>query len=117
LRQLSERWFDLGVPWGPAGSVGFELASGWLVTTTASDLDIAIRASNPITVEHARFLWDRAKGLEARVDVRVETSSCGFSLEEFACASSGRILLRYPNGARLGHDPWQEQSSAAGNAL
>jgi phosphoribosyl-dephospho-CoA transferase len=110
LQEMSERWADLTLPWGPGGSVGFELASGRKVTTQASDLDLVIRAGNKIDVEEARFLLARTFGLEAKVDVRVETPVCGFSLEEYVSASSAKILLRYPDGARLGEDPWQEDA-------
>jgi hypothetical protein len=59
-----------------------------------------------MVVEQARFLWDRVTGLQTKVDVRVETSECGFSLEEYVRTSSSRILLRYPEGPRFGDDPW-----------
>jgi phosphoribosyl-dephospho-CoA transferase len=106
LREVIERWQGLTLPWGPTGSVGFELATRHQVTTEASDLDLAIRAMNQIDTERASFLWDRLAGLQAKVDVRVETPVCSFSLEEYAHASSERILLRYPDGLRLGDDPW-----------
>jgi phosphoribosyl-dephospho-CoA transferase len=107
---MSERWADLSLPWGPGGSVGFELASGRKVTTGASDLDLVIRAAEQFGVDEARFLLDRTIGLEAKVDVRVETPVCGFSLEEYVSASFARILLRYPGGVRLGDDPWQVEA-------
>jgi phosphoribosyl-dephospho-CoA transferase len=108
VEEMTERWTDLALPWGPGGSVGFELASGRKVTTETSDLDLVIRAQRRITVEDARFLLDRTHGLEAKVDVRVETPACGFALEEYASAS--KILLRYADGVRLGEDPWQEEA-------
>ena len=114
LQQVIERWRDLTLPWGPTGSVGFELASGRQVTTEVSDLDIAVRAPQRIVVEQARSLWDRVTGLQTKVDVRVETPECGFSLEEYACSSSSRssrILLRCPDGSRFGNDPWRESSN------
>ena len=111
LQQVIDRWRDLTLPWGPTGSVGFELATGSQVTSEASDLDIAIRAPARITVERARALWQRVVGLQTRVDIRVETPVCGFSLQEYACTSSTRILLHYPDGERLGNDPWSEWSN------
>jgi phosphoribosyl-dephospho-CoA transferase len=111
LQVVIERWWDFTLPWGPTGSVGFELATGSLVTTETSDLDIAIRAPQRIVVEQARSLWDRVTGLQTRVDVRVETPECGFSLEEYVRTSSGRILLRYPEGPTFGDDPWNERPS------
>jgi phosphoribosyl-dephospho-CoA transferase len=110
LQEMSERWADLTLPWGPGGSVGFERASGRKVTTEASDLDLVIRAREKIDLAEARFLLDRTVGLEAKVDVRVETPVCGFSLEEYVSACSAKILLRYPGGVRLGQDPWQEEA-------
>ena len=110
LQQMKDRWADLTLPWGPAGSVGFELASGRKVTTEASDLDLVIRARQPIAHEQARSLLDLTLGLEAKIDVRVETPVCGFSLEEYVLASSAKILLRYPDGVRLGEDPWREEA-------
>ena len=109
LRQMDERWRHLTFAWGPGGSVAFELASGQLSTNDSSDLDLIIRAPVRITRERARSLWDCTQGLTVRIDVRVETPHCGFSLEEYACGSSGRILLRYPDGPELGADPWSEQ--------
>ena len=106
LQQVIESWRDLTLPWGPTGSVGFELATGCPVSTETSDLDIAIWAPQRIVVAQARILWDRVTGLQTKVDVRVETSECGFSLEEYVRTSSSRILLRYPEGPRFGDDPW-----------
>ena len=109
LRQVDERWCHLTFPWGPAGSVGFELATGQFSTNDSSDLDLIIRAPAPISRERARSLWERTHGLAVRVDVRVETPCCGFSLEEYASRSLEPILLRYPDGPKLSADPWSEQ--------
>lgn len=105
LKQLIELWRDFSLPWGPIGSVGFELATGCPVTNGRSDLDIAIRTDERISVEQARWLWERTTGLQAKLDIRVETPGCGFSLQEYASASSA-MLLRYPDGVRIGLDPW-----------
>ena len=115
LREVIESWRDLSLPWGPTGSVGFELATGHPVTTEASDLDLAVRATNRIDTERALFLWDRLAGLQVKVDVRVETPICGFSLDEYAHASSARILLRYPDRLRLGDDPWLLMTAGQSN--
>jgi phosphoribosyl-dephospho-CoA transferase len=107
-----ERWRDLSLPWGPAGSAGFELATGRQVTSETSDLDLVIRAPFRIPVEQARSLWHRVTGLQVKVDARVETPECGFALEEYASSIStrnSRILLRYPDGSRFGDDPWRER--------
>lgn len=108
LQQLIERWRGLTLPWGPTGSVGFELATGWPVTTSSSDLDVAIRANVRISLEQAR-LFECATGLETKVDIRVETPVCGFSLEEFAGRGPAAILLRVPRGIVLAKDPWSDE--------
>jgi phosphoribosyl-dephospho-CoA transferase len=106
LREVLERWRDLSLQWGPTGSVGFELATGSRATTEGSDLDIAIDAPFRMTKEKAFSLCHSVIGLQVKVDVRVETPKCGFSLQEYACTSSARMLLHYSDGVRLGSDPW-----------
>jgi phosphoribosyl-dephospho-CoA transferase len=109
LELLQARWIDLDCPWGPGGSVGFELATGMNVAKAESDLDIVIRAARPITIEEANFLCAQATDLPAIVDIRVETPICGFSLKEYARAGRKEILLRMPNGPVLGSDPWRNE--------
>jgi phosphoribosyl-dephospho-CoA transferase len=107
LGEVVKKWRGVPFLWGPTGGVGFELATGRAVTTEASDLDLAIRAPSPIGVEQARRLWNRVSKLRTKVDVRVETPLCGFSLEEYACASPAPILLRFPDAPRMGDHPWR----------
>lgn len=92
--------------WGPAGSVGFELATGDPVTTDESDLDLVLYAPKPVDLTMARDLWLALAAAPAKVDVRIETPRCGFSLEEYARAESKEILIRAPAGHRLVEDPW-----------
>jgi phosphoribosyl-dephospho-CoA transferase len=106
LPEMCGRWADLKSPWGPTGSVGFELATGRPVTTETSDLDLLIRAPQRIALEEARVLFNCTRGLETRVDVRVETPMCEFSLQEYVAAAYAQILLRHFDGVRLGDDPW-----------
>jgi phosphoribosyl-dephospho-CoA transferase len=110
LQVLKDRWMDLDHPWGPGGSVGFELATGRHVVKPESDLDIVIHAEGKITREDARSLYARTINLPVAVDIRVETRACGFSLTEYATAGSARILLRTPDGLELGSDPWRYES-------
>jgi phosphoribosyl-dephospho-CoA transferase len=109
LEKVIARWQDLTLMWGPTGSVGFELASGYRVTTPRSDLDIAIRAPERLSVELARSLWQRVMGLRPKVDVRIESSECGFALEEYVRRPSTGILLHCPDGARVADDPWGQR--------
>jgi phosphoribosyl-dephospho-CoA transferase len=109
LNVLKDRWTDLDLPWGPGGSVGFELATGTHVVKPESDLDIVLYAERRMTAEEAKSLCDRAMDLPAVVDIRVETPACGFSLIEYAQTESSSILLRTPSGHLLGDDPWSDK--------
>jgi len=109
LALLKDRWRDLDRPWGPGGSVGFELATGSHVARLGSDLDIVIYAENRMMADEANSLCARAMNLPVTVDIRVETPVCGFSLREFASESPAAILMRAPNGIMLGADPWDDE--------
>jgi phosphoribosyl-dephospho-CoA transferase len=109
LRLLAERWADLDRPWGPGGSIGFELATDRHVARAESDLDVVIYADTPMEVAEARRLSDlTSNGFPTAVDVRVETPVCGFSLIEYATRSPSPILLRVVSAVVLGTDPWSQ---------
>jgi phosphoribosyl-dephospho-CoA transferase len=101
-RQLGGSKLD----WGPVGSVGFELASGRQVITATSDLDLTLFAPTRFTQATARDLWSLMSAAPAKVDVRVETPYCGFSLEEFAREGTEQVLVRLPASRQLAADPW-----------
>jgi phosphoribosyl-dephospho-CoA transferase len=105
LAILENEWSDLPMQWGPGGSVGYELATGVPMVSRASDLDIAIGALRPIERDTARTLLATTLALPGPVDVRVETSACGFSLREYA-AGATKLLVRTSAGGRLVQDPW-----------
>jgi phosphoribosyl-dephospho-CoA transferase len=106
LALVEKELAEIDLSWGPVGSVGFELATGDRVTTETSDLDLALFASQRITRPIARDLWDTLSSLPAKVDVRVETPCCGFSLEEYALRRSAKTMVRTPDGQQLVEDPW-----------
>src|SRR5580698_779077 len=82
--------------WGPVGSVGFEIATGQQVVTAASDLDLALFAPTRFTRSIARDLWSLMSAAPVKLDVRVETPHCGFSLEEYAREGTEQVLVRLP---------------------
>jgi phosphoribosyl-dephospho-CoA transferase len=92
--------------WGPVGSVGFELATGKQVVTATSDLDLALFAQKRFTRDAAHDLWGVMSAAPAKVDVRVETPYCGFSLEEYAREGTEQVLVRLPASRKLAEDPW-----------
>ena len=101
--------------WGPAGSVGFELASGVLSVSAQSDLDLVLDATEPIEVRDAAALFTALERLSARVDVLLETPLGAVALSEYASGKRA-MLLRTPSGARLVADPWHT-SWAAGETV
>jgi phosphoribosyl-dephospho-CoA transferase len=108
LQSLLNAWQSFTYPWGPAGSLGFEIATGRQTTTLQSDLDVVIYADNPLPRRDAQRLLTSANDLEVSVDIRIETPMCGFSLTEYATSPTKTILLRTCNGPILGTNPWEE---------
>ncbi|MGL4965239.1 MAG: malonate decarboxylase holo-ACP synthase [Inquilinus sp.] len=93
-----------GSDWGPAGSVGFELATGQPTANSDSDLDIVLRASSRVGSGEAGRLLTALATLPIRVDVVVETPLGACSLAEIAAGSS--VVVKTPTGPRLVRDPW-----------
>ncbi len=109
LDAVDELFASLGVAWGPTGSVGFELATGVATATTASDLDVVVRAPEPWPLEDAREIADDLGRLPARVDVQLDAPAGAVMLAEYA--RGGRVLLRTPDGPRLVYDPWRKAAT------
>ena len=109
----NQTWQAFPQPWGPGGSVGFELATGRDTATPQSDLDVVIYADERLSAQEARRLHAATQHLPAIVDVRVETPVCGFSLTEYASQTPAPILLRTASGALLGVDPWDGAPAAS----
>ncbi|KQR78895.1 phosphoribosyl-dephospho-CoA transferase [Burkholderia sp. Leaf177] len=101
--------------WGPAGSVGFELASERATVTDQSDLDLLMRAPEPLDRPEAKLLFDAlsAAAFERaiRIDVQIETHEGAFSLAEFVHPGA-RVMLRSADGPKLIADPWQTSRAA-----
>jgi phosphoribosyl-dephospho-CoA transferase len=106
LECIQHQLRSIQLNWGPTGSVGFELATGRPSTRWESDLDLVIYAPERLERERAREIAAKTTKQPAKIDMRVETPCCGFSLEEYVNARSSPILLRMAAGFRLGADPW-----------
>jgi phosphoribosyl-dephospho-CoA transferase len=109
----NETWQAFSQPWGPGGSVGFELATGRDTATPQSDLDVVIYADERLSAQEAKCLLAATQHLASIVDVRVETPVCGFSLTEYASQTPAPILLRTASGPLLGADPWDGAPAAS----
>jgi phosphoribosyl-dephospho-CoA transferase len=105
LGRLRDALAPFGLPWGPGGSVGFELASGHPAARPDSDLDLVIRAQTPLPRAAAARLTRALAGLPVRVDPQLETPHGALSLIEYA-RGDGAVLLRTVNGPRLTLEPW-----------
>ncbi|WP_371658165.1 malonate decarboxylase holo-ACP synthase [Streptomyces sp. NBC_00280] len=95
------------LPWGPTGSVGFELAAGIPAVTATSDLDLMIRSATPPPRAVAERVHHALGRLPARVDCLIETDEGAVALGELV-SSAGDVLLRTPAGPRLVPVPWRE---------
>ena len=91
--------------WGPAGSVGYQLATGLPVTTDESDLDVLIRCDvlpDRLLLSSVR---DLAKKSSARFDVILEGPPGAVALEEL---HSHDVLLKTSQGPRIATFSWQK---------
>ncbi|OYT85527.1 MAG: phosphoribosyl-dephospho-CoA transferase [Pseudomonas sp. PGPPP4] len=110
--RLQTRLDDLGLPWGPTGAAGYELASGWPALHAGSDLDLLIRCAAPLPRDQARALLVSLQGQAlCRLDILLETPLGGVALADWA-GSAPHVLLKTAAGPRLVGDPWPEARAA-----
>jgi phosphoribosyl-dephospho-CoA transferase len=109
LHSIALQWNSLNLAWGPAGSAGFELATGVPCTTAESDLDLIVRAPRPISKIDANSLLQSVTGLEIPADIRIETPFGSIALKEYASPSSPRLLMKTNRGPQLVADPWNPE--------
>jgi phosphoribosyl-dephospho-CoA transferase len=100
------------LPWGPCGSVGFELASGIASATVDSDLDLMVETRLPLPPAVASELHAGLGLLPVRVDALLEGPRGAVALEEYAAARAP-YLMRTTEGPRLVDDPWDGAAAAA----
>lgn len=112
LKQIRPVLDAVGLPWGIAGSVGFELATGIKVLHQDSDLDLILRADRFFSRELAAELVEALEGAICRIDLQLQTPFGAVALREWA-GSARQVLLKADDGARLVSNPWQLQECAA----
>jgi phosphoribosyl-dephospho-CoA transferase len=93
---------DTGLPWGPTGSVGFELATAVPTATSKSDLDLLVRVVRGSSEALPRLaaLHRELRSLVVRVDCQIETSTGAVALAELVGEQSD-IMVRTADGPRL----------------
>ena len=91
-----------GLPWGPTGSVGFELATGAHTITRASDLDVVLRVDSvtPQVLQRLSVLHNELQAAAARVDCQIEMAKGAVTLADIV-SSDPRVLVRSTDGPRL----------------
>lgn len=91
--------------WGPAGAVGFELATGMEVVHAESDLDLIVRPRPGDTYDDlARFARSLAK-MPARIDVVLEAVNGAAALDEYL-RDPGHTLIKTADGPLMGALQW-----------
>lgn len=111
LAELRPLLDALGHVWGVTGSAGFQLASGLPAAHADSDLDLLLRAEQPLPRSEARPLLQLLEGRACRVDLQLQTPLGGVALSEWA-GGAARVLLKTATGPRLVSDPWAEERAA-----
>ena len=106
LQQLIACWEKYHLSWGPAGSAGFELATGMPTLTMTSDLDIVLRCTQYLDPAIAEQLVEQTIDMPVRVDVQIETPYGAVALSEWARPATDRVLMRTLQGPLLVTDPW-----------
>lgn len=108
LYAMRRRLGGLRLTWGPIGSTGFELVSRAVVVRAGSDLDLMVRAPEPLADVTLQMLSHAAHDLPCAVDLQIETPHGAFTLSEYL-DSPRQCLLRTIHGARLVASPWLPQ--------
>jgi phosphoribosyl-dephospho-CoA transferase len=106
LATLAPALDALGLAWGPTGGVGFFLASGLPVLRPDSDLDLLVRAPQPLSVSQSAALAALQADTACRIDIQIDTGGGAFALAEWTRAGR-RVLLKTGAGPVLTDDPWR----------
>lgn len=112
LKQIRPVLDAVGLPWGIAGSAGFELATGIKVLHQDSDLDLILRVDRFFSRVQAAEVVEALEGASCRIDLQLQTPFGAVALREWA-GSARQVLLKADDGARLVSNPWQLQECAA----
>ncbi|TWC54976.1 phosphoribosyl-dephospho-CoA transferase [Pseudomonas sp. SJZ080] len=107
LNQLRPMLDDCGWVWGVSGSAGFELASGFQALHERSDLDLILRAPQPLDRLKAQALVRILDTAACQVDMQLQTPFGAIALREWA-GPARRVLLKNAREACLVIDPWEQ---------
>jgi phosphoribosyl-dephospho-CoA transferase len=91
--------------WGPAGSVGYQLATGIHTVYAQSDLDVVLRCNVRLDFRRLKRFQELASSAPARVDVILEGPLGGVALCDFL-RSPERCLIKTSLGPRIDAFRW-----------
>jgi phosphoribosyl-dephospho-CoA transferase len=94
-----------GLAWGPTGGAGFFLATGLPVLRAESDLDLVVRAPQPLGSVPVMALAEVQRQCACRIDIQIDTGHGAFALAEWTRAG-GRVMLKTNDGPLLCANPW-----------
>jgi phosphoribosyl-dephospho-CoA transferase len=100
LHQAAAVLTPTGLRWGPAGSVGFSLATGVSVITASSDLDLVVTVDDGPPPHVLADMRDALRGLPARVDCQLDLPIGGVALDDLL-DTTDRVLVRTADGPVL----------------
>jgi phosphoribosyl-dephospho-CoA transferase len=109
LRACTALLDDSDLRWGPTGSLGFSLASGINMLRAESDLDILVRAHQPLNMTQIRHLRAALASDLCRIDIQIDTGQGGFAFAEYL-QGNPRLMLKTDVGPVLVSDPWEWQA-------
>jgi phosphoribosyl-dephospho-CoA transferase len=89
-----------GLRWGPAGSVGFTLATGVSAVTAASDLDLVLTVDEVPPLAMLADLREAFRELPARVDCQLDLPIGGVALDDLLDTAE-KVLVRTADGPSL----------------
>ncbi|KHL92957.1 phosphoribosyl-dephospho-CoA transferase [Paenibacillus sp. IHB B 3415] len=93
--------------WGPAGSAGFEMVTGYPSLKETSDLDLVIGSSGMIGRRQAEILLRELDKLGPRIDIQWEIEEGAYILRELVNGLTDSVVLRTIHGSRLVRNPWR----------
>lgn len=105
LASIASALTNMGLHWGPTGSVGFALATGLPVLREESDLDIVVHSPSPLPAEKTAALQAVLDSQLCRIDLQIDTGHGGFAFAEWV-AGRKQVLLKTGKGPVLTADPW-----------
>lgn len=106
LEQVDTIFKQYNLPWGIGGSIGFELATGFVTANENSDLDLVVALYQPIDEQYLKQLWQALGDVGVAMDVQIETPNGAFALREWLQRGSQPVMMKTPQAPVLTTNPW-----------